>query len=132
MCEVGDLKVEEALDGLDISAASLHGLTDSLEHVADTCLHVLQLVLGNLAVEIRKTRDWADSSEDGVVTNEWRTRSEGCDHSDTFLGTESTKSLVLDVATLQDDSAALGVIVSLRCDKGLFYDNIPLMDHEPS
>lgn len=102
-----NLAVKEGLDGLDIRCASLHRLSDILEHLSNAGLGILELVFDCLAIEIREIGYWADSGQDCVIADPWRPRSERCYHGDAFSSAEGSEGLVIDVTALQDNTASL-------------------------
>jgi hypothetical protein len=125
-----DLAVKEGLDRLDVRCASFHGISDVLEHLADTGLGVLELVLDSLAIEVGKVGYGTDSGKDCVIADSWRARSERCHHGDAFLSTEGSEGLVIDVTALQDDSTSL---THCQYEYGIWVrDDLPSVDLELS
>lgn len=109
--KVPDFEIEEILDASDISLTAFHGFADLLQHAAHAAFHVFKLIFGDLAVKVGEVGDWADSVEDSLITNDRGAGPEGSNHGYAFLRSECTESLMLDVATLQDNGAALRKIV---------------------
>lgn len=103
-----DLLANESFDATSVERATCTVTVSGQPiYVTEPVLEHLKPVLRELTIQFAQIRNRTDRRENSVILNCGRTGTERRDHSDTLGCAQSTKSLVLDIAALQDDCGTL-------------------------